>query len=424
MRKVGEESIGNSAYRYYVLGLLTTVGILNFIDRQILSILLQPIKEEMLLSDTQLGLLSGIAFAIFFTFFAIPIALWADRHSRRNLIASALTMWSLMTALSGAAFNFTTLLLTRMGVAVGESGSGPAAQSVIADYFPPHQRSRAMSVYSLAIPVGIIIGFTTGGWVNEVYGWRVAFMVVGLPGVAVALLLRLTLREPARGASENRKATDDPPKFRKTLAYLWKCRTYRHMVFAAALHALASYGLLNWTPSFFIRSHHLGTAEIALILGIALGIGGGVGTIVGGVLSEKLAVKDVRYYLLVPGIAGLVAMPFQFGVFLSSDPRLGLMLYSIPAFFGSFWTGPVHAVGQTIVPLQMRAMSAAGMLFVINLIGLGLGPQLVGIISDVLRPTLGVESLRYALLAIIPFNLWAGVHYWLGSRTVKLDMES
>ena len=193
---------------------------------------------------------------------------------------------------------------------------------------------------------------------------------------------------------------------------------------AAALHALASYGLVTWTPSYFIRSHHLGTTEIALILGISLGIGGGLGTIVGGILAEKLALRDVRYYLWVPGLAGIFAIPFLYAVFLVPDPRLGLMLYAGSAFFGTFWTGPVHALGQNVVGLRMRAMSAAGMLFVINLIGLGMGPQIVGILSDLLNPVFGIESLRYALLAIVPINIWAGIHYWIGARTLREDLEA
>ena len=311
-----------------------------------------------------------------------------------------------------------------MGVAIGESGAGPAAQSVIADYFPPHQRSRAMSVYSLGILLGIMVGYTTGGWVNEQFGWRLAFMVVGLPGVAVALLLRLTMQEPVRGASEGRTASVEAPRFNETLHYLWNCLTYRHMVFAAALHALASYGLVTWAPSYFIRSHHLGTGEIALFLGVSLGIGGGLGTLAGGFISEKLAVRDARFNLWVPGLAGVISIPFLYAVFLVPDPRLGLMLYAIPAFFGSFWSGPIHAVGQTIVRLRMRAMSAAGMLFVINLIGLGLGPQIVGILSDMLNPEFGVESLRYALLIIVPINIWAAIHYWLGARNLHKDLEN
>ncbi len=411
-------------YRYYALGLLTLVYLLSYLDRQILSILLQPIKQEFALSDTQLGFLGGLAFAVFYTFFAIPMAAWSDRSSRRVLIAVVLALWSVMTALCGFAVGFLSLLAARIGVAVGESGAGPAAQSLIADYFAPRERSRAMAVFFLGIPLGILVGFLAGGWIAQLFGWRTAFLVVGLPGVAVALLVGLTLREPVRGQSENLNAKSGTPSIGETLRYLWRNRTFRHVALAAALQGFVGYGSFHWMPSFLIRVHSMSVAEVGTWLALLIGIGSGIGTILGGVSADRLSKRDARWSLWLPALAILIAAVFMIFVCLWPNRLQVLMVYAIPVVLSAVWTGPVHAVVQSLVKLRMRAMAAAALLFSINLIGLGLGPLMVGGVSDLLLDSLGNESLRYALLIIIPAAVWSAVHYWYGARTLHADMES
>lgn len=417
------KSDASPGYRYYALGLLTLVYLLSYLDRQILSILLEPIKRELALSDTQLGFLGGLAFAVFYTFFAIPMAAWSDRKSRRTLIAVVVALWSVMTALSGLAVGFVTLLAARIGVAVGESGAGPAAQSLIADYFGPQGRGRAMSVFFLGIPLGILIGFLAGGWIAQLFGWRAAFFVVGLPGVAVAALVWLTLQEPPRGHSEGLRADQHAPSVRETLRYLWNTRSFRHIALGAGLQAFAGYGSITWIPSFLIRVHGMSVGEVGTWLALLVGIGSGIGTILGGVWADRLSKRDVRWSLWLPGAAIFAAAPFMVFVCLWPERLEVLMVYAIPVVLSAVWTGPIHAVVQTIVKVRMRAMAAAVLLFVINLIGLGLGPQVIGVLSDLLRDSLGNESLRYALLIIIPAAVWSALHYWLGARTLRADLE-
>lgn len=409
-------------YRYYVLGLLTVVYILNFLDRQILSILLPPIKAEFALSDTQLGILTGPAFAIFYTVFAIPMAAWADRGTRRTIIAFALTAWSAMTAACGLAANYAQLLAARIGVAIGESGGGPPSQSLISDYFAPHERATAMSVYYLGLPFGVLFGLVAGGYIAETFGWREAFFAVGLPGIAVALLVRFTLREPVRGQSEGLKVGSRPP-LKETFAYLYRCKSYGHMVFGSALHAFVGYGLASWLPSFLVRSHGMSLLEISLWLGLIAGIGGGIGTLLGGYLADRLSVRDKRWPLWLPMLGMAGAVPFLFATFLVADPHVALIIYFVPAVLNSFWSGPVHASIQSVVQVRMRAMAAAGLLFIVNLIGLGLGPLLIGILSDALEPRFGVESLRYALMSVFGFKIWCAWHYWRGSKTLVADLD-
>lgn len=417
---------GSERYRYYALGLLTLVYLLSYLDRQILAILLEPIKRELVLSDTQLGFLGGLAFAAFYTFFAIPMAAWSDRGSRRLLIAVVLAIWSAMTALSGLAMGFLSLLAARIGVAIGESGAGPAAQSLIADYFAPQERSRAMSVFFLGIPLGVLVGFLAGGWVAELFGWRAAFFVVGLPGVAVAAIVWFTLREPTRGYSEGAPQAEQSatPQIGETLRYLWTAPSFKHVALAAALQAFAGYGSFHWIPSFLIRVHGMSVAQVGTWLALLIGIGSAVGTIAGGVFADRLSKRDARWALWLPGAAILACAPLMAFVCLWEDRLEVLLVYAVPVVLSAVWTGPVHAIVQAMVKLRMRAMAAAVLLFTINLIGLGLGPQIVGLLSDLLRPQFGAESLRYALLVVIPAAAWSALHYWLGARTLKADLAA
>jgi len=389
----------SEATRRYALSVLVVVYTFNFIDRQILSILLEPIKQDLGLSDTQLGLLTGFAFAFFYATLGIPIARYADRANRRNVIAGALAIWSGMTALSGLAQNFWQLLVARIGVGVGEAGCSPPAHSMLADYFPAERRATALGIYSLGIPVGILFGFLAGGWINEFFGWRVAFFVVGVPGLILALLVRLSLREPTRGMAEGRQVSGEQPSIRETLTALWRQRSFRHLAFGGALTAFVGYGVINWVPSFLIRSHGMQTGEIGTWLGLILGIPGGIGIALGGYLADRFGARDTRWYLWIVSVALLAGIPFAVATYLVPSAYAALWCLVLPVMFGNFYQATTFSQTQGLVGLRMRAVAAAILLFILNIIGLGLGPQAVGILSDLLRPQYGDESLRYALLA-------------------------
>lgn len=414
----------SAATRRYVLGTLVVVYTFNFIDRQILSILLEPIKLDLGLSDTQLGMLTGFAFAAFYATLGIPIARLADLGNRRNLIAAALTIWSAMTALSGLAHNFWTLLAARIGVGVGEAGCSPPAHSMLADYYPANQRATALGIYSLGIPVGILFGFLAGGWMNEFFGWRAAFFVVGIPGLLLALLVRFTVTEPLRGMAEGRQAATDQPGIRETFGFLWSKRSFRHLAFGGALTAFVGYGVVSWVPSFLIRSHGMATGEIGTYLGLILGIPGGIGIALGGYLADRWGGRDTRWYLWIVAVALAACVPFSLGVYLVDSPYAALWFLVLPVALGNFYQATTFSQTQGLVSLRMRSVAAAVLLFILNIIGLGLGPQVVGILSDLLSPAYGVESLRYSLLICALVNLWAAFHYYVAGKHLADDLAA
>ena len=408
--------------RHYALGILVVVYTFNFIDRQILSILLEPVKADLGLSDTAMGMLTGFAFAMFYATLGIPIARYADRSNRRNLIALALGIWSFFTALSGVAQNFWHLLAARIGVGVGEAGCSPPAHSMIADYYPAEQRATALGIYSLGIPIGIMFGLFAGGWINELFGWRMAFFVVGVPGIILALVVRFSLAEPPRGMAEGRADSGTQPGVGETLAYLWQKKSFRHMSFAAALTAFVGYGFVTWAPAFLIRSFGMGTGEIGTWFGLILGIPGGIGIVMGGWLADKFGAKDPKWYLWTTAIALILVTPFNIVVYLATDSTMALLGMIIPVLLGNFYQATTFSQTQGISELRMRAVAAGILLFIINIIGLGFGPQVVGVISDILSARYGTESLRYALLVCSLVNIWAGAHYFIAGRHLKDDL--
>jgi predicted MFS family arabinose efflux permease len=410
--------------RRYVLGVLVVVYTFNFIDRQILSILLEPIKLDLGLSDTQLGLLTGFAFALFYATLGIPIARWGDRGNRRNLIALALAIWSAMTAASGLALNFWHLLLARIGVGVGEAGCSPPAHSMIADYFPANRRATALGIYSLGIPFGILFGFIAGGWINEFFGWRLAFFVVGIPGLLLAVFVRLTVKEPPRGMAEGRTASADMPGVLETFTYLLGKKAFRHMAFAGALTAFVGYSWVTWIPPFLIRSYGMGTGEAGTYLGLIIGIPGGVGIALGGYLADRLGGRDTRWYLWIVSVALLAFVPFAFGVFLSPTAYGALAFMILPMALSNFYQATTFSQTQGLVSLRMRSVAAAVLLFILNIIGLGAGPSTVGFLSDVLQPSYGVDSLRVALMIVSCLNVWAAVHFFIAGKHLAADLES
>jgi MFS family permease len=413
------------AYRRYVLGLLAVTYTFNFTDRQILSILLQPIKQELMLTDTQLGLLSGIAFALFYVSLGVPIGRMADRKSRINIISASIFLWSLMTALSGLATNFWHLLLARIGVGVGEAGCTPPAHSLISDYFAAGDRSGAMGIYSLGVPVGAFLGILIGGWVAQWYGWRTAFFVVGLPGVLLAIVVRLTIKEPARGLADGKAPeSDQPPPLKEVISLLWSKKCFRHITMGTSLLAAGGFAHGNWIPPFLIRSHGMGLGEIGTWLSLLTLVGGVIGVLAGGYLGDRLGRRSARWYCLLPGIMLLIAFPFSVSGLLVSSPYKALTIWLVPTIANALYFGPVMALIQRLVGVRIRATSVAIFLFFTNLIGMGGGPLLIGIISDFSARTFGDESLRYALLIGTLLGLWSAIHYLLAARTVIEDLRT
>ena len=414
----------NIRTRNYVLVLLTLVYTFNFIDRQLLSILQESIKLELLLSDSQLGLLTGFAFALFYVTAGLPIARLADRSNRRNIVAVSVGLWSFMTAISGLVQNYSQLLAARVGVGIGEAGGSPPSHSIVSDIFPPEKRASALSFYSTGVNLGILFGFLFGGWLNEFFGWRVAFMVVGIPGIILAFIVRATVKEPIRGLIENKVASDEQVPFKQVITVLWQRKTFRHLALASGLNAFAGYGTANWLASFFIRSHEMSTGELGTWLALSTGLFGAIGILLGGILADKLGKTDKRWYLWVPGIATILVAPFMLFTLLTGSQYVALLCAFIPGLLQNVYLGNSIATTHSLVGLRWRSTASAILFLVLNIIGLGLGPFAVGYLSDFLSPSLGSESLRYAMVALLPTAMiWSSIHFFIASRTLKKDLE-
>ena len=411
-------------YRNYVLAMLTLVYVFNFVDRQVLVILQESIKKELHLSDTQLGMLSGFTFAVFYVILGIPIARLADKTNRRNTVAVSLGLWSIMTACSGLARNFVQLLLARTGVGVGEAGGSPPAHAMISDYFPPQKRSTALSIYSAGIYFGVLIGFLMGGYLNQHLGWRTAFFVVGAPGIIFSLLFYVTVKEPRRGATDADTISAEPPTFGEVFKRLYSTKTFVFLSLASALNVFCIYGLINWAPSFLQRLHGMKSTEVGLSLGLIYGIGGAIGSYAGGVLTDHFGKEDKRWYLKVPGYAVLIAIPCAAGAIFLQNTALSLTCLGLCASLQSVYLGPSLAVAHSLVPASMRALTSAVFFLVINLVGLGFGPLVVGFISDLLKPTMGVESLRWALSIIIVVGFASAILFFATAKKLVADLKA
>lgn len=423
----------SNRYRWYVVWLLFLVYVLNFVDRQILVILMEPIRLEFGFSDKQLGLLGGLAFALLYSTLGIPIARLADRANRVNIIAVSILVWSVATALTGLARNFTHLLLARVAVGVGEAGCSPPAYSLLADYFSKERRTTAFSIYSMGIYGGVFVGYLVGAFVAQYHGWRAAFWVVGLPGVLLALVVKLTLREPPRGFADGPTAEVGAAPAPRVLRRLAGKRTFQHLALAAALHAFVGYGVTGFHPSFLIRTHHFSVAEVGVIASFVAAISGIGGTWLGGYLADWFTNlrKDVRWQLWVPGIATLINVPLALMAYTHPDRYAVIGLLFVSLVFGVMYLGPTFATIQRLVSARERALGAALLLLVINLVGLGLGPWLVGVVSDVMNQfyladgvtaaAAKAQGLRTALAIMVCVNAWSFVHYMLAARTLEQD---
>ncbi|WP_374763528.1 spinster family MFS transporter [Yunchengibacter salinarum] len=408
--------------KVYALLVLTLVYAFNFIDRYILVVMQELIKADLGLSDTQLGVLSGFTFALFYVTAGLPVARLADRSNRRNIVAGALTIWSAMTALSGLVQSYGQLVAARIGVGIGEAGCSPPAHSMISGMFSEKRRATALAIYSSGLFFGVLLGYLVGGQLAEIFGWRTTFLMVGLPGIALAMLLMTTVPEPARHADDSLPTGTGADQPKASLAdtlgltamvVMLKDRTFRTVALASAIAAFFGYGIGNFMPSFLARYHGLDAGDVGLTLALAGGFGGMVGSFGGGYLADRIAARgDMRWYLWTPGLASVIGLGFYVLTFLSG--RLDVVILSIflGQIFSTMYLAPAIATSHRLVSARQRAMASAVLYFVINLIGLGLGPVTVGALSDLLRALSGVEQLREALLITLAFGVIKAWLFW------------
>lgn len=408
-------------WRRTTLVLLTIVYFFSFMDRYILTILLELIKKDLQLSDTQLGMLQGLAFAVLYATLGIPVAWAADKRNRRNIISLSLAIWSAMTAATGLAQNFAQLLLCRIGVGIGEAGSSPPSHSIIADLYPPDKRSGAMAIFTTGVVLGGGFGTMIGGTVAAAYGWRWALAVIGLPGLILALIVRLFVVEPRRGLSEPGVSRDeDRPAIMEGMRAMAANPVVVHLVAGVTITSLVGYALAAFLPSFSQRSFGLTMLTIALKIAPAIAVLGTIAGIAGGRIADAAGRRYGAYAQpWVVAVAKIIAFPLAIGVYLSGDVTAGMAFLFAAYFFQSSYLGPTFALIQGQAPLRMRAVWAAITLLSTNLIGLGLGPSLVGVLSDAFHPRFGAESLRYAMLVVEMFTPWAIFHYWRAGVLLK-----
>ncbi len=410
-----------STHRYLALGLLFLVYAFNFIDRQILGILVPAIKADLNFTDTELGWLGGPAFAIFYTALGVPIAWLADRSSRTWIMTIALVAWSGFTAACGCVANFTQLFLARLGVGVGEAGGVAPAYSLISDYFPPNKRARALAVFSFGIPIGSAAGILIGGLIASRLDWRIAFIVVGLAGIALAPFFRLLVREPTRGRYDFAPMTASKASMLDVARVLAAKPSYWLLSFGAASSSIMGYGLFFWMPSFLIRSFDFGLEQVSFFYGSLLLFGGVAGVWLGGALADTMGKTKRSRYALIPAAAFVLTLPCYVLGMLSSSPVLAFLLFLPPTALGLMWLGPVITAMQHLAPAHMRTTASALFLFINNLIGLGLGSLLIGAVSDALAAQFGEQSLRYSILAGTGFYVVAALLMLAASRTLARD---
>jgi predicted MFS family arabinose efflux permease len=399
------------------VSILLIVFAVNYMDRQLLAIFAEPIKRDLGLSDTQVAVLYGVSFALFYAFIGLPIARLADRGNRARIITWSLVLFSAMTGLCGLAGNYWHLLLARIGVGIGESGTGPASHSLIADLYPPGRRSTAMAFFSLGPHLGIVLAFLIGGSLAEIFGWRHVFLIAASAGIALAAAAKLMLKEPSRTSGSEVVAPWEACR------ELWRQRSLRHLIAGAAVITAADYALLGWLPTYLIRSHGLTLGETGTVLALVVGVGGGIGVVLSGLIADHLGGRDDAWRLRVVAVAWVISAPLWLIVFTQQSV---VLMYSALVLAGSmiaFHMGPTFATVQSLVAPNARAFAASLLLLIANLTGLGLGPVIVGMLSDAGHSRFGAESLRVALLIVPPLYAWSAYHYYAATRTLARDLH-
>jgi len=408
---------------HYTLSLLTVIYALNYLDRNIYSIVLQSIKQELLLSDTTLGLLGGLVFAMFYATLGIPIAWLADRYSRRNIITIGLSVWSLMTMLTGMVSNIWQLVVTRFLMGAGEACGNPPSNSMLADLYERDRRSMALSILISGSTIGVFLGYLLGGWINQYYGWRIVYFVAGAPGLCIALLFWLTVKEPRRGAAETGTPSLSVSSFRETMLFFARSKTYLFVVIGACMMAVHIFGNGIWYPAFLARVHGLKSGEIGTYLAMARGPTGVLGIFTGGYLADRLGQHDERWRVWVPALGCLLAAPAELVFLFSDNLKIAVAGMITAGFFTAVHGGPIYAIVLAVAKVRMRAMATAIFLLCGNLIGQTLGPLGIGYLNDLLTPTLGTTAIRYSLLLGPASGVVACILIGMGSRYVVRDIQ-
>jgi len=442
-------------YRYWFLLLLTLIYASSFVDRIFISVVAQRIKTDMHLTDLQLGVLGGLAFSILYATLGIPMARLAERCNRITLISISITLWSAMTALCGTAGNFWHLLVYRLGVGVGEAGSTPTSHSLIADQFPPERRATALSLYALGPPIGVLAGAIGGGWIAQTVGWREAFYVVGLPGLALGGLAMLTLKEPERGGADGSLASQEVPPLRAVVSLLMRSRAFVQMLLGTVVGAFAQFAINLFMPIYMARAYGMDMVQAGLAFGLIVGIGGIVGNALGGVAADSAGSRDRRWYAWVPAFGTLLAFPLAAAAFMQSDWRVAVPLLFLSTLLLNVWNGPTFAIVQGLVSPRMRATASAVVFLAMNLVGQGFGPPAIGYLSDRFAAhafaggnfaaachaqgghgghggaalfqgpdaaacaQASASGLRYAMLVMSVIFIWSALHYLRASRHLK-----
>jgi predicted MFS family arabinose efflux permease len=412
--------------RYYLIAIIWIVLLLRTVDLQVMSVLLEPIRAEFHLSDTELGLLTGTAFAIFYAVLGIPVALLADLCRRRTIIATCLGLWSVMTAVCGLCYSFGSLLLARIGVGIGEAGGAPPAYSLVSEWCTAERRSTIFSVLQTSVPMGVFTGFIVGGYVNATLGWRATLMAIGVFGLVVSLVVRLTVPEPLRGSVDWRKEVS-ARRLVETARYLWPKRSYRHLLMATSVATLGAFGSGIWMLSFFVRVHHLSPLHVSAWLACIYGGGGILGASMGGAITDRLVKKsgDWRWLGWVPAFTLVAILPFAFFVFLWPIASTAFTALLGVVVLMHMWMGPAYGTVQSLAKPNQRSTAAAINLLVVNLLALGCGPLIVGAMSDYLNPRFGENAIRYSILLLVTTTYaWAAIHFFLASKTVRGDLRS
>jgi len=409
------------ARRTYALIMFSLVSMLAVVDRHVLSVLVAPIQQELNVNDTAMGLLSGVAFALFYAIAAIPVARYADRGNRRNLLAVALTVWSAATVMCGVAASYAQLLLARIGVAAGESAANPTMMSLIGSMYPRDGRASAIGVMFAGSAIGMFLGSALAGLLNDLYGWRVAFMAIGAPGILLALVICLSVPEPRRAVDDAVRGTEAQEPVSSVLRYLLSIRTFLPLLVAKCFFNMAFFSFLAWVPTLLIRSHQMTTAQMGLLFGTAFGIGGLLSNLAGGMASDRLARRGTRWYMYFCSTASCIAIPSLIAILWAQSSAFifaGCLCFAVT---GGLTVGPSLAAGLAVVRPQTHAFMTAVMYFCMNLVGAGLGPLLIGAASDAIRPTFGDHSLKFALTIIAVELSIAAWMFFRASRVIERD---
>jgi MFS family permease len=409
-------------YSWYVLTLLLAAYTFNWMDRYVLVILIEPIKQDLHLSDTLIGTITGFAFAVMYSVAGIPIARLADRASRRSIIAAGIALWSAMTLASGMARNPLQLVLARLGVGLGESACSPTAHSLISDYYVPRRRGTALSIYQLGIVFGIALGLSIGGWANERYGWRAAFMIVGVPGLLLALLIRLTMREPVRGQSDGAAADTTHHSLGIALRVMARKRSFFPYALALGLFSFSDTAFEMWSPTFLMRVHHLGSAFVGGRTGALEAVSGIIGTLAGGIIADRMGTRDARWYLWAPVVSVSILIPCVV-LFLTVSIDFVFVFYFLAMLAAASYMGPIIALTQRLMPVRLRALAASIQFLTLNLLGPGAGVFTVGALNDALTSRFGATAIRYSVLMALGSAVIGIALALYAARHIRTDLR-